>query len=54
MRSAVKPVFEAIAHRNPYPAEMFEEGAWNQMVLKALFIGSSLAPIRGLGDAGEP
>ncbi|MFL5120143.1 MAG: EboA domain-containing protein, partial [Microvirga sp.] len=54
VRSAVKPVFEAIAHRNPYPAEMFEEGAWNQMVLKALFIGSSLAPIRGLGERANP
>jgi hypothetical protein len=48
VRSAVKPIFEAVAHRNPYPAEMFDEPAWNQMVLKALFIGSKLAPIQGL------
>jgi hypothetical protein len=48
VRSAVKPVFEAVAHRNPYPAEVLDQRAWNQMVLKALFIGSSLAPIRGL------
>ena len=54
VRSAVKPVFEAIAHRNPYPAETFEQGAWNQMVLKALFIGSSLAPIRGLAERANP
>jgi hypothetical protein len=47
-RSAVKPIFEAVAHRNPYPAEWFDEGAWNQMVPKALFVGSSLAPIQGL------
>ena len=54
VRSAVKPVFEAIAHRNPYPAEMFGQGAWNQMVLKALFIGSRLAPIRELGERANP
>lgn len=47
-RSGMKPVFEAVAHRNPYPAEQFDENAWNHMVLKALFIGSTLAPIQGL------
>jgi hypothetical protein len=53
-RSAVKPIFEAVAHRNPYPAEVFDERAWNQMVLKALFIGSALAPIRGLRERANP
>jgi hypothetical protein len=48
VRSAMRPVFEAIAHRNPYPRDFFDEAAWNQMVLKALFIGSTLAPIQGL------
>lgn len=48
VRSAMQPVFEAIAHRNPYPRELFSEAQWNQMVLKALFIGSRLAPIQGL------
>ncbi len=42
----MKVVFEAVAHRNPYPAEQLAEAAWNQMVLKALFIGSALAPDR--------
>jgi hypothetical protein len=50
VRSAMCPVFEAIAHRNPYPKDFFDEAAWNQMVLKALFIGSTLAPIQGLDD----
>lgn len=54
VRSAVRPVFEAIAHRNPYPAEMFDRSAWNQMVLKALFIGSPLAPIQGLAARANP
>ncbi len=48
VRTNMKAVFCAVAHRNPYPAEQFDEGAWNQMVLKALFIGVPLAPIVGL------
>jgi hypothetical protein len=48
VRSAMQPLFEAVAHRNPYPAEQFDEHAWNQMVLKALFIGTTLAPIQQL------
>ncbi len=48
LRTNMKAVFEAVAHHNPYPAEHFSEGTWNQMVLKALFVGSSLDPIRGL------
>jgi len=44
----MKVVFEAVAQRNPYPAEQLPEDAWNQMVLKALFVGSTLAPIVGL------
>jgi hypothetical protein len=48
VRSNMKAVFEAVAHRNPFPAEQLPEGAWNQMVLKALFVGSQLHPIVGL------
>jgi hypothetical protein len=48
IRSNMRNVFEAVAHRNPYPSEHLAEGAWNQMVLKALFVGSELAPIVGL------
>ncbi len=50
VRSGMKPVFEAIAHRNPYPRENFDDQAWNQMVVKALFIGSELHPIQGLDE----
>lgn len=48
VRNAMQPIFEAIAHRNPYPREQFSEAQWNQMVVKTLFIGSRLAPIQGL------
>jgi len=53
-RSAMQPIFEAVAHRNPYPKENFDENAWNQMVLKALFVGSRLAPIQGLDERANP
>lgn len=48
VRSAMQPLFEAVAHHNPFPAEQFSEPMWNQMVVKALFTGSTLAPIQGL------
>lgn len=48
VRSAMQPIFEAVAHRNPYPSEHFSDAQWNQMVVKTLFIGSRLAPIQGL------
>ncbi len=50
VRSSMRPVFEAVAHANPYPAENFSEHAWNQMVLKALFIGSTLERVKGLAQ----
>lgn len=48
IRTNMKAVFEAVAHRNPYPSEQLSEPAWNQMVLKTLFVGSKLYPIVGL------
>jgi hypothetical protein len=48
VRTNMRVVFEAVAHCNPYPAEQLPEEAWNQMVLKALFVGSTLDPIVGL------
>ena len=43
-------IFNAVAHHNPYPAEYLDEGAWNQIVLKALFVESSLYKIVGLDE----
>jgi len=53
-RTSMRPVFESVAHANPYPAEVFDEAAWNQLVLKALFIETTLAPIQGLDRRGNP
>jgi hypothetical protein len=54
LRSNIRAVFEAIAHGNPYPRERFDEHRWNHMVLKALFVGSRLAPIQGLDERANP
>jgi hypothetical protein len=48
LRSNIRAVFEAIAHDNPYPRNHFDEHRWNHMILKALFVGSTLSPIVGL------
>ncbi len=48
VRSNMKSVFCAVAHRNPFPAEQFDEGRWNQMILKCLFVGAKLAPVVGV------
>jgi hypothetical protein len=54
VRTNMKAVFQAVAHRNPYPFEQLAEPAWNQMVLKALFIGAGLDPIVGLDRRANP
>ena len=48
LRSNITSVFNAIALHNPYPADYFAEAAWNQMVLKAVFVDSPLSHIQGL------
>ena len=54
LRSNLKPVFEAIAHHNPFPRDHFDEHRWNHMILKALFVESRLAPIVGLDERANP
>jgi hypothetical protein len=53
-RTNMRAVFEAVAHRSPYPKEQFAENRWNHMVLKALFVGSTLHPIQGLDARANP
>jgi hypothetical protein len=54
VRTNIAAVFSAVAHHNPYPAEFFNDAQWNQMVLKALFIGAPLYPIEGLDARANP
>lgn len=50
VRSNMTSVLNAVALRNPYPAEQFADPAWNQMVLKLVFEGSPLHEVYGLDD----
>jgi len=50
IRSNMTDVFRAVAHRNPYPSENLSDSAWNQMVLKALFVEVGLADVVGLEE----
>ena len=54
LRSNLKPVFEAIAHNNPFARDHFDQHRWNHMILKALFVGSELGPITGLDERANP
>lgn len=53
-RSNVRRVFEAIATDNPYPSRWFDEASFDQMVIKALFVGAPLARIVGLEERRSP
>jgi hypothetical protein len=48
VRSNITSVFDAVALRNPYPADYMDDDAWNQIVLKALFVGSPFYLIYGI------
>lgn len=50
IRSNITTVFDAVALDNPYPSEYMDEGAWNQIVLKALFVESPLYQIIGIDE----
>ncbi|RIJ34461.1 EboA domain-containing protein [Pontibacter oryzae] len=47
-RTNMGDVFEAVALDNPYPADYMEEDAWNNMVLKTLFVGKPVYRIYGI------
>ncbi len=50
VRSNILDVLRAIIGNNPYPAEQLDEGAWNQLVLKAFFVGLPPEDIVGLEE----
>jgi len=49
-RTNILPVFESVACDTPYPARHFGDLAWNQMVVKALFIGAPLWRVHGVDE----
>ncbi len=50
LRNSIQSVFEGICIYNPYPMLYLKQDAWNQMVLKALFLGVNINLIYGLED----
>ena len=53
-RTNIRPVFEAVACDTPYPARHFDDLAWRQLVLKAIFVGAPLWRVHGLDRRLSP
>lgn len=53
-RSNNLEVLAALILDNPYPGGLFDEAQFNQMVLKALFLGLSIERIEGLAERANP
>lgn len=47
-------LFSALVHKNPWPTIFFPEPAFNQLVLKSLFMGFNLVNVEGLRSARNP
>ena len=54
LRTNITLVFDAIVRRNPFPADHLSEAAWNQMVLKAVFMARPLYLIYGADARANP
>jgi len=54
VRTNAQRLFAAIACENPYPARHFSAPAFNQMVLKAVFVEVSVRRIEGLDGRRTP
>lgn len=53
-RTNSKPLFAALAQNNPYPAKYYSDHEFNQLVLKALFLGIGIDPVMGLLQRANP
>lgn len=54
IRTNITDVFDAIALDNPYPSDFLQQSAWNQMVLKAVFMQRPLYRIYGADTRTNP
>lgn len=50
LRTNISTVFNAIAHRNPYPSKFFDDQQWNQMFLKTAFMQGDLSAILDIDE----
>jgi hypothetical protein len=50
LRTNITMVFDAVALDNPYPSEFLDERAWNQMLLKAVFMQRPLFLIQNADE----
>nr|WP_262910428.1 EboA domain-containing protein [Pontibacter silvestris] len=48
VRTNIGSVFEAVVLDNPFSADYMEEDAWNQLVLKTIFVGKPINQIYGI------
>ncbi len=53
IRTNMTVVFDAITLDNPYARDYLNQEAWNQMVLKSLFMGRPLFRIMGIDSRGN-
>jgi hypothetical protein len=53
-RTNMRSVFEAVACDTPFPARRFDEAAFNQCAVKAIFIGAPLWRVQGLDRRLSP
>ncbi|GAB3492061.1 hypothetical protein GCM10027341_05780 [Spirosoma knui] len=50
IRNNIADVQSAIMLHNPYPADYFDEAAWNQLIMKAFFTDKDVTQIIGLDE----
>lgn len=53
-RSNMRTVFESVACDSPFAASAFDELAWNQLCIKAIFVGAPLHRVHGLDARLSP